>query len=607
MTSPFTQRPLMAFRVGVTGTRVISPETAADLRAKVSACLGVIRARMAALAADPELSAFYAPAPPLLRVVSPLAEGADRLVAEEALSLGYRLTAPLPFAQADYEADFPDSVDAFRALLAAAGEDVLALDGGRGAQEARSYEAVGRLVVRHCDLLIAIWDGKPAKGRGGTAEIVRYAARHGQPIWWITPDGAAPVWAGSLRALQGGGAGQDPEAALARYLDSFIRPPPMPPKPASGLISQFVAKPDLDPLGTLLAETRRPKSWYWQAYRGLIGVMSWPAARERGAPPPPPPATPVWTYWQGFYQPIDELAVSYGDRYRSSYVLLFGLAAVAVIGAVLGLWGRGPIIVATAIEFLCIMLIGALVVVNLREGWHARLIGYRLLAELFRKQQALGSLGWSLPAAEAVPEMAMIDQLLATREAWVGWYFNASLRAAPLPRGALAGAQLAAARDAVAATLVTGQAAYHANRREQSRAAADRLGHAGEALFLATLVLVALKLAMLIAGDLHMQGGLAGSFPAGIEAVGLVAAILPALSAGFVGIRGYAELELLADQSAQMEVWIKTAAARIEAVDISAPMASQELGVEVLDLAQRMLLDIQGWAQLFRLKAVEPT
>jgi hypothetical protein len=597
----------MAFRVGVTGTRVISSKTEADLRARVSDCLGLIRTRIAALAADPDLAPFYAPDKPLLRIISPLAEGADRLVAEQALALGYRLTAPLPFAQADYETDFPDSVETFRALLAQAGEDVLALDGGRSGQEPRSYEAVGRLVVRHCDLLIAIWDGQPAKGRGGTAEIVRYAARHGQPIWWITPDGAAPVWVNSLRAVQDRAAGQDPAAALARYLDAFIRPPPLPPKPESGLISRFLAKPDLDPLGTLLAETRRPDRFYWKAYRALISVMSWPIARPPGAPPAPPPATPVWTYWQRFYQPVDELAVSYGDRYRSSYVLLFGLAALAVIGAVIGLWGHGPIILATAVEFGCLGLIGALVVVNLREGWHARLIGYRLLAELFRKQQALTSLGWSLPVAETVPEMAMIDQLLATREAWVGWYFNASLRAAPLPRGALAGAALAAARDAVTATLVTGQSGYHANRREQSRAAAERLGHAGEALFLATLLLVALKLAMLVARQLHMPGDFAGHFPDGIEAVGLVAAILPALSAGFVGIRGYAELELLADQSAQMEVWIKTAAARIDAIDTAAPLASQDLGAEVLDLAQRMLLDIQGWAQLFRLKAVEPT
>jgi hypothetical protein len=31
-----------------------------------------------------------------------------------------------------------------------------------------AYEAAGRYVVDHCDLLIAVWDRKPAQGRGGT-------------------------------------------------------------------------------------------------------------------------------------------------------------------------------------------------------------------------------------------------------------------------------------------------------------------------------------------------------------------------------------------------------------------------------------------------------
>jgi hypothetical protein len=41
-------------------------------------------------------------------------------------------------------------------------------------------------------------------------------------------------------------------------------------------------------------------------------------------------------------------------------------------------------------------------------------------------------------------------------------------------------------------------------------------------------------------------------------------------------------------------------------LNLAAPLASQDLGAEILDLSQLMLRDIQGWAQLFRLKAVEP-
>src|SRR5207245_202586 len=99
------------------------------------------------------------PRAPLLRLISPLADGADRLVAEEGLRLGYRLEAALPFAQAEYEQDFdPPSREQFHALLAETMADppvaparMLALDGSRGGLADASYEAVGRLVVRNCD------------------------------------------------------------------------------------------------------------------------------------------------------------------------------------------------------------------------------------------------------------------------------------------------------------------------------------------------------------------------------------------------------------------------------------------------------------------------
>jgi hypothetical protein len=45
-----------------------------------------------------------------------------------------------------------------------------------------SYLDCGMETVNHCDLLIAFWDGEPARGRGGTAEIVGYARDLGQPV-----------------------------------------------------------------------------------------------------------------------------------------------------------------------------------------------------------------------------------------------------------------------------------------------------------------------------------------------------------------------------------------------------------------------------------------
>jgi hypothetical protein len=51
-----------------------------------------------------------------------------------------------------------------------------------------AYEQAGQYIVDNCDVLIAPWDGRPAAGRGGTGEIVRYARGGKRPVVWICPD-----------------------------------------------------------------------------------------------------------------------------------------------------------------------------------------------------------------------------------------------------------------------------------------------------------------------------------------------------------------------------------------------------------------------------------
>jgi hypothetical protein len=121
----------------------------------------------------------------LLIVLSPLAEGADRLVVREALRVpGTVLKAVLPMAKDDYMQDFPteESTKEFEELLAQAKSiRILPVTGTR--EEA--YEQVGRYIVDRCDVLMAVWDGKSSKGRGGTQEIVRYARDNNRPLVWI--------------------------------------------------------------------------------------------------------------------------------------------------------------------------------------------------------------------------------------------------------------------------------------------------------------------------------------------------------------------------------------------------------------------------------------
>ena len=160
-------------RVGVTGHRSI-PDESAIARA-VDKVLELIRETSPSSDGDP----------PLIEVVSPIAEGADRIVAHAAIKdPGVRLRVPLPFPKEDYEKDFKtaESRAEFENLLEKACE-VMVLPATPTRNE--GYEQVGHYVLDNCDVLIAIWDGEPSRGQGGTAEIVEKARAMGRKLYWI--------------------------------------------------------------------------------------------------------------------------------------------------------------------------------------------------------------------------------------------------------------------------------------------------------------------------------------------------------------------------------------------------------------------------------------
>lgn len=115
-------------------------------------------------------------------LLSPLAEGADRLAALEILRLpNSTLHAILPFDPDEYQSDFqsPESRAKFQSLLSQATSTlVMPAESSRP----QAYLAVGRHLVEQCDVLIAVWDRSPARGNGGTAQIVAYARKLEKPL-----------------------------------------------------------------------------------------------------------------------------------------------------------------------------------------------------------------------------------------------------------------------------------------------------------------------------------------------------------------------------------------------------------------------------------------
>jgi hypothetical protein len=157
------------------------------------------------------------------RLVSPLAEGSDRILAEEAAALGWALYSPLPFPRADYEKDFKTAASRreFDELLSRAAR-VHELDGKRDTSSGResAYTAVGRVVLDVSEVLVAIWDGLGEHGEGGTAQVVREARERGLPTIWIP---SKPPHEPALLAPTG--PPRLPGEKLAAIESRFPRPP----------------------------------------------------------------------------------------------------------------------------------------------------------------------------------------------------------------------------------------------------------------------------------------------------------------------------------------------------------------------------------------------
>ncbi|POP46266.1 hypothetical protein CHU33_05770 [Superficieibacter electus] len=114
--------------------------------------------------------------------LTPLAEGADRIFAQALIQLGIPYSVPLPLEQKNYEQDFPDTIREFHTLLEKAhtvftlprcpwltDSEVQPMTSGRDFQ----YLSVGVYIANQSDVLFSAWNGKPALGMGGTAQITQ--------------------------------------------------------------------------------------------------------------------------------------------------------------------------------------------------------------------------------------------------------------------------------------------------------------------------------------------------------------------------------------------------------------------------------------------------
>ncbi len=114
-------------------------------------------------------------------IYSPLSDGADRLIEEEAINIGIEFIAILPMPKKDYILDFDaQSKKDFNILISKA-KEIITLpllssntDSANEAQRNIQYEQAGHYIIDECDIVIALWDQKNNGLKGGTSEAIKY-------------------------------------------------------------------------------------------------------------------------------------------------------------------------------------------------------------------------------------------------------------------------------------------------------------------------------------------------------------------------------------------------------------------------------------------------
>ena len=596
----------LVLRIGVTGHRT-EPDDLPEkdrkrpipdipaIRASIHEVLEVIRASFKGVAYtnrelfDLSSTDFRQPGGGTLRIISALASGADQWVAEEAISLGFELQSVLPFSRDEYLKDFkvPSEAESYKSLLREASKNaVLELDGKIGKDEdgnrkpdSQSYEAVGRGILNQTDLLIAVWDGKDAQGKGGTGQVVREALQNGIPVVhipWGTPEKwqmKQTIW----RLLEEPADLSGESDRLSELIRKLLLPPVEEDKSESeahkSLRTEYFNENQ---------KIGNPHLGIWMLFRTVIcgelfkkdaigdireefKVENFEAKEEKNV-------KKLWNKevtndnWKSIiddekqnwindrftkhYAWANGLSLFYGNMFRSAFLIVFFLGAIAVFLALasiaLGISGKyqtGWI----AAELFVIIVIIVLTYHGRKRKWHQRWIDYRTLTEHLRLSRCLILFGGG---GQQVVFESQLSTFGNPAHTWMNWHYHAIERAAGLPNLVFDSKYLESCQEIWRDGLINSQIRYHHNAKLRFRIMSKRLHIAGDSLFLATLFACIFHLVHLwMEHDPRFNW-----IPANAGTwMTVLCAFLPALGAAFAAIRSYSEAQRLAQRSKAME------------------------------------------------------
>ena len=616
-------------RVGGIGHRTIPQDASGSVWTTIAKVLNHLRkSAEAVLQHDHAARDFSGPLE--LFAITPLAEGADSLIAQVALTEGYRLGAIIPFAAETYEETFDLSKDrsaaihGFRQLLATAalphGYGVLVLDGSSSdGRRTISYRDCSAAVASWSDILIAILRGDRWDSETGFS--VREAIKHGMTVVVVdpnSPDNPRIAVNGAFVPED-----RDVDAELAAIVSDLFGI-----ERAAGAgrshrrlehyraetIDCDLSRPcDFESTGPFKGESPGPALISWCA--GLNGAIAnllrtvsgrGQSARARDRQPVyaremPFDSTTAAPFVALFLRQhrADVLATAFAELHRSVQIVTVLLGVTAATLAIASFYFPSAARLFQALELAC--LVYALVIVRVAhvEGWLQRWLNYRLLAEVLRYGKYLMVCGHPMSFSHfgQTGEAASIEH---------NWTYNHCRQVLRTARIAMPG-RTAAPDDSslrkVSAYLVRqcldGQITYNKMSASLRGAVARILQRLAIVVAVISIAFVLLQL-LLAFLPLDKTSAAFGWLPRTFSTFGATSILLPTIAGALLGLRGYGEHSVIGKRSGAL---VKALERRREQIRSSESIT--HLQEQMSAVAGALLRDVDGWLELFADKHIE--
>ncbi|GAA4459599.1 hypothetical protein GCM10023093_00840 [Nemorincola caseinilytica] len=594
--------PTLTINIGITG-RTGAPSAGIDINEELGNIFSLVGQCVTMMFAN-GLNRYYAGSPHHY-LLTTLASHYDRIASQIALDKGFALQCAIPSKKERYAQSLASDEkerEVISSLLSKC-ERLFELD----LEDTMGSKWAGEIVVDHCDVLIAICDGRNTGDDPGSQHMIELANAQNVPVLYVDAATAKPAvlsFQGQQVPLSGD--------ALIGVLQPLL-------SPGDGAAFNDMYNKEPAPYWRYSFIDPMLKHLFTKGFQGrpALGRSRYDIYAKQG-----------WEeLWQGAvpgkedlfrdyadggfrekYEQLDALSMRYADTYKSAGIMrhiYFFLSGMGLcIGFYYGFWynsaGEKTLTVTTirtlgfVMQAICILLIRRIYKNNEAARWHQRYIDYRILAEMLRHSTLLTSMGIGVHGI-SLPAFLKKDGV-----SWINWHFRVIMRNAGIPAITVNALQLDTTKLLIG-NLLNGQVRYHTDSERKNNLIARRLKSASDLFSRLTYTAVLVRVGVYALNVLNcaalMNEDLLDIL---VKTTNALCLLFPALMLLFDSIAAQGGYDMLAQRSAAM----KNGAAKLKEM-ADAKADHNTLKQVIQNAATLMIAEVSDWRLFVNTKTIK--